>query len=572
MSRTDKDTSMPALPGMNTYVFSTLSSPSPASETSEPLSLQHDATDLDTFPFDALLQRPASLVLGPNEPSLINGLGANIERGGTTASGKTSEASVEPQGGSLGPTLTSWADGGYDVDMLTEEKPSPLVDLTALLAEMSPYRIGCRKLPFANFAIIPSATRSSSPIASVLFYRDPAAVWPMISPSGRAYQLYCSHFSHFITLTRLYSSIFGYIQEQVSRTLEAHITTVYQSCPSSLSLADINIYCGLLCVYGDWDPTKKAVSMLLSSLGGAEGELDLLLDVRIVKVADEDKQGESTSRSRGTGGDKTVLFEEGLMATLTNGHLNKTVRKQAKSLREKIEEVEELLKEATDLDYMPRHDHSDDIRSEVAVGSCVAGLLQGLQLKRNSTHVVVLEQDPSKDRHSHESGVTIGPSVVSLLNKFDTTGRAAAIPARRVSVAWRKRLLVFNRPSPRSISNWRCLKLILHANFDGMESETVPEPPQMGDGNVEYRSGKRVFGVSYDKDKGRITVQYVGVVTGEKNSVGAAIVIIADSVHSSVRKILQVPTRNDYAGYIGWRGTVSEHLLSQETIEYFSDR
>ncbi|KAI4256354.1 MAG: hypothetical protein LQ352_002119 [Teloschistes flavicans] len=123
------------------------------------------------------------------------------------------------------------------------------------------------------------------------------------------------------------------------------------------------------------------------------------------------------------------------------------------------------------------------------------------------------------------------------------------------------------------MSNWGCLYLILRANFDGMESETIPEPPpQKGDGNVEYRPGKRVFGVSYDKDKGRITVQYVDVVTGEKNSVGAAMVIAADGVHSSVRKVLQVPTRNDYAGYIGWRGTVLEHLLCQETIEYFSNR
>lgn len=121
MSRTDKDTSIPALPGMNTFVLSTPSSPSTESETSEPLSpvctkhappmhaldnyiadfWQHDATELDTFHFDALLQRPASLVLGPNGPSLINELGADIERGGTTASGKTSEAFVNPKAARL---------------------------------------------------------------------------------------------------------------------------------------------------------------------------------------------------------------------------------------------------------------------------------------------------------------------------------------------------------------------------------------------------------------------------------------------------------------------------------------
>ena len=186
----------------------------------------------------------------------------------------------------------------------------------------------------------------------------------------------------------------------------------------------------------------------------------------------------------------------------------------------------------------------------------------------------MLEQDSSKDRHSHESGVTIGPSVLSLLNKYDTTGRPAAIFARYISVAWRERLRVLNRPSPRHMSNWGCLYLILRANFDGLQSAAVPERPasREGDGNVEYRPGKRAIGLSYDKDKHRVTVQYADVITGEVGTVSAEMVIAADGAHSSVAKIMQVPTRKDYAGYIAWRGTIPERLLSQETVEYFSDR
>ena len=204
----------------------------------------------------------------------------------------------------------------------------------------------------------------------------------------------------------------------------------------------------------------------------------------------------------------------------------------------------------------------------------MAGLLQGLQLKRKGINVIVLEQDSSKDRHSHESGVTIGPSVISLLKKYDTTGRPAAIFAEHISVAWRKHLRVLNRPSPRHMSNWGCLYLILRANFDGMKSATVPEPPapKKEDGMVEYRPGKRVTGLNYDKGKGQVIVHYVDVSTGEESSVNADTVIAADGVHSSVAKIMQVPTRKDYAGYIAWRGTVPERLLSQETIEYFSNR
>ncbi|RDW63793.1 hypothetical protein BP6252_11338 [Coleophoma cylindrospora] len=189
-------------------------------------------------------------------------------------------------------------------------------------------------------------------------------------------------------------------------------------------------------------------------------------------------------------------------------------------------------------------------KSVIIVGGSVAGLLQGLQLKRSGSNVIVLEQDPSKDRHSHESGVSIGPTVVSLLEKYDATGRPAAIPTQFMSAAWRQRLRVVNTTWPHNMSNWGCLYLILRANFDGMASETVPcpPPPKPTDGNVEYRGGKRVTGVSYNPEKGLVRVQFVDVTTAEESSVTAEMVIAADGVHSTVRKLLQIPTRETYAG------------------------
>ncbi|KAM5466586.1 hypothetical protein McanCB56680_007263 [Microsporum canis] len=213
-------------------------------------------------------------------------------------------------------------------------------------------------------------------------------------------------------------------------------------------------------------------------------------------------------------------------------------------------------------------------QSVVIVGGSVAGLLQGLQLKRSGSNVIVLEQDPSKDRHSHESGVSIGRTVVHLLDKYDATGRPAAIPAKFLSAAWHKRLRVVNTHWAHSMSNWGCLYLILRANFDGLKSETVPNPPEprKGDGKVEYWPGKRAVGLKYDRDAGKVHLQYVDVTTGEEATVSADTIIAADGVHSTIRKILQVPTRKEYAGYIGWRGTVPERLLSEQTIEYFSNR
>lgn len=94
--------------------------------------------------------------------------------------------------------------------------------------------------------------------------------------------------------------------------------------------------------------------MLLSSLGSAEEWLGLPPDVRIMAVSATKAPGEQTSRFKGSGGETMVLFEEGSMASLTNGHLYKTVGKQAKELRRKIEDVQELLQGVTDIAYVVR--------------------------------------------------------------------------------------------------------------------------------------------------------------------------------------------------------------------------
>ena len=145
------------------------------------------------------------------------------------------------------------------------------------------------------------------------------------------------------------------------------------------------------------------------------------------------------------------------------------------------------------------------------IGGSVAGLLQGLQLKRQGAQVTVLEQDPSSGRHSHESGVSIGPTVVKLLQQYDATGRPAAIPARYLSASSSKWPRIASVNWKHNMSNWGCLYLILRANFDGMASETVPQPPspRPTDGAVVYHAGKKATGVSYNSEKDVMTVSYV---------------------------------------------------------------
>lgn len=102
----------------------------------------------------------------------------------------------------------------------------------------------------------------------------------------------------------------------------------------------------------------------------------------------------------------------------------------------------------------------------------------------------------------------------------------------------------------------------------------VPEVPrpQPGDGKVEYRCGKMVTGLSYDRGKGEVTVQYVDVKTGEQESIVSGMVVAADGIHSTVRDLMGVSVRKEYAGYVAWRGTVPEEMLAPSTLGFFKDR
>ena len=388
---------MPALPGMSIFALSSSSSPSPEVEIPDPLGSlstkytpqmlslddntvavdcapegsmsdfwQHNTRMLDSFSLDAFLQQPSNLLFGANELAFIDDISACGQGDSITASMKTSysvdsSAHAEFQGLSLSPSNTPRADSDADMDTLTEERPGPLVDLTALLAEMSPYENRLSKLSGGEL--------HNYPIGDALFFShrfyailsDYSHLPSTDSTSQLSTPTMLLALSCFMTLTRIYSPIFGHLHEQLSRTLEAHSAHESRSCAYPSMGADIHSYRGLrlsqlqpICLCAGWDPTKKAVSMLLSSLGGAEGWLGLPPDVRIMAIPGAEAQGEQTSRLKGIGGEKTVLFEEGSMATLTNGHLYKTVGKQAKELRGKIEEVEELLKGVTDIAYVLR--------------------------------------------------------------------------------------------------------------------------------------------------------------------------------------------------------------------------
>jgi hypothetical protein len=159
--------------------------------------------------------------------------------------------------------------------------------------------------------------------------------------------------SCYMILTRIYSFIFGYMHQYLGKLPHTHALHDH-SGPTGLGLGHfmegVHAYRGLrlgqlqqtcICVgCKAATRTKKAVSMLLDSLGSVEGALGLPPDVRVI----DETSTEGCMTPNRNRRDRTLLLDEGLMAGLTHGRLHKTVREQVRELRATIEEVEDLLK------------------------------------------------------------------------------------------------------------------------------------------------------------------------------------------------------------------------------------
>lgn len=188
--------------------------------------------------------------------------------------------------------------------------------------------------------------------------------------------------------------------------------------------------------------------------------------------------------------------------------------------------------------------------------------------------MTILEQDPASERSSRLAGLALGASVTAFLAENDDTQIPVGIPAQSTIFAWYKWPKVLTIGVPRELSSWGLLYRILRANYDGLVSTAVanPPPPRKGDGVTKYVLGKRVTGLRYDTQTGTVDVKCVDVSTGEESSIIADLVLGADGINSTVRRLVQGPTEKQYSGYVAWRSTVPERLLSKETIAYFSNR
>ncbi|KAF2176514.1 hypothetical protein K469DRAFT_606991, partial [Zopfia rhizophila CBS 207.26] len=243
------------------------------------------------------------------------------------------------------------ADRSVGIDTPAEENSGPLVDLANLLAEMSPYERRLSRLSGGELYNYPigDALFLSHHFHTILSAHSDLLRGDSVPPLSTPTILLV--ISCFMTLTRIYSFIFRHFNKQLSQILETRAAHSSRGCVPPSTEADFRSYRGLrlsqlqhICLCSKWDPTKKAVSMLLNLLSGAEELLGLPPDVKITSMPGTKPPRHQRSSLEENSGAKKALFEEDSLAVLRSSGLYKTVEVQAKELYKEIEEVEELLK------------------------------------------------------------------------------------------------------------------------------------------------------------------------------------------------------------------------------------
>ena len=182
------------------------------------------------------------------------------------------------------------------------------------------------------------------------------------------------------------------------------------------------------------------------------------------------------------------------------------------------------------------------------VGGSVGGLTTALVLRDLGCEVDVFERSTA-ELEARGAGIVLHPITVRYFEEHDPLDVARVVNRQ----PWLRFLdrdgsTCHEERMNYRFSSWNTVYRSLLANFD----------------RDRYHLGYEMIGLSQDTD--RATVHFAD---GEVAT--ADMVVCADGVSSRARAILQPHIMARYAGYVAWRGTVSESELEPDTARRLGD-
>lgn len=187
-------------------------------------------------------------------------------------------------------------------------------------------------------------------------------------------------------------------------------------------------------------------------------------------------------------------------------------------------------------------------RRAIVVGGSIGGLTAALLLRDLGFAVDVYERTPG-ELDGRGGGIVVQPETVRWFKERSTRRPdQLSTVSKYLRVIGAANEIEFEEPVEWRFTSWGTLYRALLGDF----------------GREHYHLGH--FFVGMDQDENGATVRFAN---GAEAS--AELVIFADGITSVARKRLMPDSRLDYAGYIGWRGTVPESELSAGTLELLGD-
>ncbi len=121
------------------------------------------------------------------------------------------------------------------------------------------------------------------------------------------------------------------------------------------------------------------------------------------------------------------------------------------------------------------------------------------------------------------------------------------------------------------MTSWDLLYHLLRWRVEGLESEYVAGLEQDERPKAVYENGCTVTDIE-DAGAEGVKLTWTHKDHGEGQTATADLVIAADGASSSIRRLLAPEVERRYAGYVAWRGTVSETELSTTATDALSEK
>jgi len=198
------------------------------------------------------------------------------------------------------------------------------------------------------------------------------------------------------------------------------------------------------------------------------------------------------------------------------------------------------------------------------VGGSIAGLMHGIVLKSLGHNVHILEAREPQEMEAETAGLSLAVEAQQLMKAYLPEVKDYAMPpAPAIQVVDTHGEILVELPIRFSsiTSTWGVV-------FQHLRDRFLQQDGNSGISKFELR--KRVLDVT---DDGKvIMVMYQDNDQDSVNIIQADLVIAADGSNSTIRKKVLPNIESKSAGYVAWRGYVSESVIPETMKGLFDDK